>query len=144
MPSDGEKYEPRDTFSRCRMRWAFLALGWACVGLGLVGVVVPGLPTTIFLIVALWAFSRSSERFQKWLWTHPRFGPPLRAWHRHRVVPPKAKAAAVLTMAASLAVTIAFIAESWVLPTVMAAVMVPVAAYLLTRAGSAPVGGESS
>ena len=120
------------------MRWVFFAFGWLNVGLGIVGIVVPGLPTTVFLIIALWAFSRSSERFRWWLWNHPRLGPPLRAWHRHRVISPAAKAAAVLTMATSLVIVVVFVAESWVLPTVMAAVMVPVALYLLTRASSAP------
>ena len=56
----------------------FLCLGWVFVGLGFVGAFVPGLPTTVFLIVALWAFSRSSDRLRMWLWTHPRFGATLR------------------------------------------------------------------
>ncbi|MCB2102531.1 MAG: YbaN family protein [Rhodobacterales bacterium] len=118
--------------------WAFLALGWFCVALGLVGVVVPGLPTTVFLIVAVWAFSRSSERFQMWLWHHPRLGPPIRDWHSHKVISPKAKALAVTMMSASFA-WVLVIAESWVLPAVLAAIMIPAATYVLTRASRPPV-----
>ena len=46
-------------------RVALIALGFLCVAIGLVGIVVPVLPTTVFLLIAAWAFSRSSERFQR-------------------------------------------------------------------------------
>jgi len=70
---------------------ALLALGWICVGLGFIGIFVPGLPTTIFLIIALWAFTKSSKRLRIWLLNHKRFGPILRNWQEHKVVPLKAK-----------------------------------------------------
>ena len=125
---------------RCRGRWLVAGFGWLNVGLGVAGMVVPGLPTTVFLLIAAWAFSKSSERFQTWLWTHPRLGPPVRAWHQHRAIPRGAKIAAVASMAVSLAVVTAFVAESWHLPAVLAAVMAPAALYIVTRAGvPAPV-----
>ena len=68
-----------------------LALGWLCVGLGFIGIFVPGLPTTIFLIIALWAFTKSSKKLRIWLLNHKRFGPILRNWQEHKVVPLKAK-----------------------------------------------------
>ena len=70
---------------------ALLALGWICVGLGFIGIFVPGLPTTIFLIIALCAFTKSSKRLRIWLLNHKRFGPILRNWQEHKVVPLKAK-----------------------------------------------------
>ena len=123
---------------RCAGRWLFFAFGWLNVAVGVVGVVVPGLPTTVFLIIALWAFSETSERFRTWLWNHHRFGPPLRAWHEHRVIPPKAKVLAVASMTISFILVTAFVAESWELPAAMASMMVPIAAYLLTRASAVP------
>jgi len=72
-------------------RVALLALGWICVGLGFIGIFVPGLPTTIFLIIALWAFTKSSEKLRIWLLNHKRFGPILRNWQEHKIVPLKAK-----------------------------------------------------
>ena len=68
-----------------------LSIGWICVGLGFIGIFVPGLPTTIFLIVALWAFTKSSKKLRVWLLNHKKFGPFLRDWQEHRVVPLRAK-----------------------------------------------------
>ena len=68
-----------------------ITLGWCCVGMAFIGVFVPGIPTTIFLIVALWAFARSSKKFHSWLLNHKRFGPILQNWESHKVVPRNAK-----------------------------------------------------
>ncbi|MCP5368594.1 MAG: YbaN family protein [Hyphomicrobiales bacterium] len=125
-------------------RVLYLLFGWLNVGVGLVGVVVPGLPTTVFFIVAVWAFSRSSQRFQHWLWTHPTLGPPIRAWHLHRVIPTKAKMLAVVMMSASFAYVAIWVAEDWRLPTFLAAIMLPAAAYVVTRASSATDSGLTS
>jgi hypothetical protein len=116
-----------------------MGFGWFNIALGIVGIVVPGMPTTVFLLIALWAFSKSSRRFQQWLWNHRRFGPPIRAWHEHKVIPPAAKITAVSMMSSSFAIVMAFVAETWVLPAVMAAVMLPAALYVVTRASYAPV-----
>jgi uncharacterized membrane protein YbaN (DUF454 family) len=77
-------------------------LGWLFFGIGAVGVVVPGLPTTTFMILALWAFSKSSKRFHDWLYEHPLFGPPLQNWVQHRVISVRVKVIALLTMAGTL------------------------------------------
>ena len=63
--------------------------GFLCVALGLIGVFTPGFPSTVFLIMAAWAFARSSKRYYNRLYGHKRFGPVLRDWHAHRVIPPK-------------------------------------------------------
>ena len=68
-----------------------LALGWLCVGLAFVGIFLPGIPTTPFFIVALWAFAQSSKKFHAWLLHHKRFGTVLHNWEAHKVVPIKAK-----------------------------------------------------
>lgn len=114
-------------------RIALIAFGWLCVAVGLVGVVVPGLPTTIFMIIAAWAFSRSSARFQRWLLEHPRFGPAVIAWRENGAIPPRAKLLALVTMASSLAFISFFVAHDWVLPAVVGAIMTAVAVYILTR-----------
>ena len=72
------------------------------MALGLAGIVLPVLPTTPFLLLALWAFGRSSVRFHDWLYNHRYFGPRLRDWHEHRVIPLRAKLTAWTVMTASL------------------------------------------
>lgn len=83
------------------MRPAFFVLGWCFFGLGAVGAVVPGLPTVPLMLVALWAFSRSSPRFHDWLYGHPVFGPPLQQWRTHRVISIRAKLLAAASILAS-------------------------------------------
>jgi uncharacterized membrane protein YbaN (DUF454 family) len=80
----------------------YFLLAWLFFLLGLLGAMLPVLPTTPFMLLALWSFSRSSRRFHDWLYGHRLFGPPLRQWQRHRVIPLPAKWLATLTMSASL------------------------------------------
>src|SRR3546814_5879575 len=73
------------------VRTVWLLLGLVLVGIGLIGIVVPLLPTTDFMLLALPCFARSSPKLEAWLLNHPRFGPGLRAWRSERAVPRNAK-----------------------------------------------------
>lgn len=75
-------------------------LGVAATGLALAGVVLPLVPTTPFLLVAAWAFARSSPRLDAWLRAHPRLGPVLADWEARRAIPRYAKAAAGVSLPA--------------------------------------------
>ena len=95
-------------------RRLYVATGWICVGLGLVGALVPLLPTTVFLLIAAWAFARSSPRWHRWLHEHPRFGGTIRAWEEHRAMPLRAKRVALGALAGSYLFTAwAFGPWSW-------------------------------
>lgn len=134
QPKNISDRTPADDAVLCTgVRVGLAALGWFNVGLGVVGIVVPGMPTTVFLLIALWAFSRSSPRFHRWLYNHPRLGRTVRDWHQHRVIPLRAKLMAVTTMMASLVFVTVFVAESWILPGLMAGVMSAVAAFIVSR-----------
>lgn len=123
----------------CRpARYLMLGLGLMFVGLGVIGAFLPVMPTTVFLLLALWCFSRSSTRLQRWLYDHPKFGRTLRAWHRHRAIPTSAKVMAIATMATSLGVTTLLLADNLVIPMVTALVLVPVAAFILSRPSRPP------
>lgn len=114
-------------------RYLLIALGWLCILVGLIGVVVPGLPTTVFLLIAAWAFSKSSDRFQRWLLDHPRLGPPVIAWRERGAIPLKAKVLAIVMMAASLSIIVFYVASDWVLPMVVGSIMAAAGAYVVTR-----------
>ena len=120
------------------VRYAMLALGVVCTAVGIAGVVLPGLPGTIFLLVAVWAFSRSSERFHRWLYDHPRFGKPIRDWHEYRVIPTRAKLLAVTMMAISFVAMVLMEPMSPTLLVVIGLVMAGVAIWIATRAAVAP------
>lgn len=75
-------------------RWLFASAGWGALALGAVGVVLPVIPTTPFVLVAAWCFARSSERLHRRLLEHPTFGSLVREWEAHGVIPLRAKALA--------------------------------------------------
>ena len=80
----------------------------------MVGVVVPVLPTTPFLLLAAACFARSSPRFHQWLVGHPSFGPLLREWQEHRSIPYRTKLFAIGLMSLSIAVSvILFVRPAW-------------------------------
>lgn len=76
--------------------------GLAFVGLAIVGVILPILPTTPFLLVAAACFAKSSPRMQKKLLANKIFGPLINEWQQHRCIPSKAKRVALLTMIFSI------------------------------------------
>jgi len=81
-------------------RACWTAAGLTSLALGIVGIFLPLLPTTPFVLLAAFCFSRGSERVETWLLTHPRFGPMVADWRARRAVPRRAKQLAWATMAA--------------------------------------------
>lgn len=81
------------------MRLVWLAFGWLMLGLGVIGAVLPVVPTVPFLLVAVWAFAKSSPRLSARITRHPVFGPQLRAWRKRGVVGRRAKVLATVMMA---------------------------------------------
>lgn len=117
-------------------RYFYLALGILCVGLGVIGAFLPVMPTTVFFIVALWAFSLSSQRLETWLLEHRRFGPPLVAWRAHRVIPLPVKLTAWISMLVSLGIMLFARAPLWAIGS--AAALMAVGAIYIARCPSHP------
>ena len=124
--------------ARGGLRLALIGCGCANVALGVIGMFLPVMPSTVFFLIALWAFSRSSERLHTWLFSHRLFGRALRDWHRDRVIPPRVKLMAVGVMGASFIYVTFFVARSWVTPALLALVLGGVAAFILTRPSRMP------
>ena len=80
-------------------------LGIVCVGMAYVGMITPGIPFSIFLVIAAWAFAKSSETWHAWLFNHPVFGKFLTNWYTKRIFPTRGKYLMVLTMASTLVIT---------------------------------------
>jgi len=113
-------------------RLAWLLLGHLSLGLGIIGIFLPLLPTTPFLLLAALAFSRSSPRLARWLHEHPRLGPPINDWRRHGVIGPGAKRLVVAAVALSLGLSV-WLAIPWWALAVQVAILGAVLAFVLSR-----------
>lgn len=109
-------------------------LGLCCVGLGLLGVALPLLPTTPFMLLAAFAFGRGSPRLRAWVIGHPRFGPAVRRWEADGAISRRHKIYACVGMAASLGVGLASGLPRTALA-VQAACLAGAATFVLTRPG---------
>lgn len=110
-----------------------LGAGWLCVGLGGLGIIMPVFPTTPFLLVALWAFSKSSPELAERIRSHRLAGPLIRDWEEDGVINVKAKALAVAMMAAMLSY-LAFLTDlpNWAVA-LATMVLLAIAMFILTR-----------
>ncbi|MBO6479416.1 MAG: YbaN family protein [Pelagibacteraceae bacterium] len=118
-------------------RIILISLGWLCVGLAFVGIFVPGVPTTIFLIIALWAFTKSSEKLRHWLLHHKRFGPILNNWQKHKVVPRRAKILMVILMSSAV-VLFHYSLQNLYLTIGLIIILVSVAIYVISLPSETP------
>lgn len=90
-------------FHRYRRPFLFAA-GWFLTAIGVVGMILPLMPGTVFLIMAAWCFSRSSPRFEAWLLGHPRLGPQVRRWRESGTIARPVKLVACASMLLSFGI----------------------------------------
>lgn len=106
------------------------AIGIIAVGLGLLGIFLPLLPTTPFLLLASACFARGSTRLHRWLLTNPMFGRYLRDWEEGRGIPARAKGIVLVLMWASLGYSMTRVPHL-ALQIMLAAIGLCVTVYLL-------------
>jgi len=117
---------------RALLRPFFLLAGFLLTGLGIFGLVTPGFPGVIFLILAAGSFARSSPRLESWLLNHPKLGPSVVAWRENGAIPRRIKFVAIGSMFVSMAIVCLSPAPEWV-DWVVGAVMVASALFVGTR-----------
>jgi uncharacterized protein len=117
-------------------RLVLATIGWVSLALGIVTLFVPLLPTTLFLLVALWALSQSSAPGYRWLREHPTLGPTMREWDDHGVIAPRAKLLSIAGLAWSGCIVGFFADGGWIVSAVFGIVLLAAAVYIVTRPGN--------
>ncbi len=120
-------------------RKAWFALGLLALLLGIIGIPLPLLPTTPLIILAAFAFSKSSPRFERWLVEHKFFGPIIMDWRSNGSIAPRFKVMAVVMMALVFAISVVMSAPGYIL-VVQGVVLGLAATFVLTRPSHAECG----
>lgn len=122
-------------------KWLLISAGIFCVALGAIGIVLPLLPTTPFLLLAAACFVRSSDRLYTWLTSHRVFGSYIRNYREHRGMTTKARILTLIVLWAGVGYAAIVVARSWILRLVLLGIAVSVTIYLMrlrTVSGQAP------
>jgi len=114
-------------------RWLWFACGWISVAIGSIGIIIPGLPTTVFFIIAASCFAKSSPRFEQWVLNLPRIGPMVRDYRAGLGMPRRAKAWAIGTMVVFAGLGVLLAVDDFVIMAIIAALVAIGAAYICFR-----------
>lgn len=113
-----------------RHLWA--ALAWISLVLGIIGAILPVMPTVPFIIVSAYAASRGSKRLRSWLTAHPKFSQPILDWEQHGTVTRRTKWVSTLMMTGST-IGMMFTTSRWWIPVVAGSIMALTAIWLWLR-----------
>lgn len=117
---------------RSKLRIFYLALGWTAVALGVLGIGLPVLPTTPFMLLAAWCFAKSSKRSYEWLMYHPKIGRYLRDYKANRGIPMAVKLEVLALLWATMAVCIFVVVEHIHIKLLLFAITIAVTTHILT------------
>lgn len=115
------------------MKTLLFVVGIVALALGVIGIFLPLLPTTPFLLLASACFVRSSDRLYHWLLNHRRLGKYIRQYHGGEGIPLKGKVYTVVVLWATLGFSMAFAVSSVPVRTMLSLVGIGVSAYVLSR-----------
>jgi uncharacterized membrane protein YbaN (DUF454 family) len=125
-------HEPPPLPPPSRLRWLWWLLAYASLALGLIGIVVPGLPTVPFVLLSAFAAARGSQRLYRWLLSHRQFGPIVRDWQAHGAVSRRSKWLATTMMSACAVIMFLTAPKLWMAAT-GTSIMAIVATWLWLR-----------
>ncbi len=114
------------------LRYLWLILGFLCTGLGFLGYILPGLPGTVFILLATYFFARSSPKFYNWLLNNKMFGQLIRDWKDGKGIPLRAKILAVTLIVVTIGFS-AYVIPNWIVKLIVILCGVAVSTYLITR-----------
>jgi uncharacterized protein len=114
------------------LRYLWLGLGFLFAGIAFINVFIPGLPSTVFILIAVYFFARSSPRFYNWLLNNKLFGGLIRDWRAGKGIPLKAKIMAISVIALTISISI-FAIDNQLVKIIVAVCGVGISIYLWTR-----------
>jgi len=110
----------------------YFVIGICCLILGVIGAFLPVMPTTVFILIAAWAFANSSDKFHQALLDNSKTGPMIRSWRYNQCVPKPAKIAALVSMIISL-IIVWFSTEGWMISSIVGVIFILILSFILTR-----------
>ena len=110
-----------------------IVIGWICVVLGVIGIVVPLLPTTPFLLLAATCFAKSSDRFYQWLIGHPWFGKYIENYRNGLGIPMKVKIVTILMLWLSIGFSVIYVVSFFLAKIMLLGIATCVSCYLASR-----------
>ena len=114
-------------------RLILFILGWVSVLLGLIGALLPVIPTTPFIILAAYLFSKSSPRVHSWLTSLPYFGDAIIDWETNRVIRPRAKALSVFIIVVIFSASLIFAKIHYALKVMLVCIGLGCITFIITR-----------
>jgi uncharacterized membrane protein YbaN (DUF454 family) len=113
-------------------KYLLIIFGWFFVTLGIIGIFVPLMPTTIFFILAAASFARSSEKFYNWLINHPKFGKFIKDYREKRGIPLKSKVIAVSMLIVTIGSSAYFFTERILVRIILVIIAFCISAYIVS------------
>ncbi len=114
-------------------KYIFSGIGFSAAAFGIIGAFVPLMPTTCFLIVAVWAFSKSNPIVAKRILSHPQFGPTLNNWMTYKSIDRKTKCTISLSIVIGFSITLLITTPSEILSAFLISGMLMLLLYINTR-----------
>ncbi|THH37325.1 DUF454 domain-containing protein [Aliishimia ponticola] len=121
-----------DDFEPPRQNLIWTLAGLLALGTGIIGIVLPVLPTTPLVLLAAFCFGKGSPRLRAWIIDHAHFGPMIHDWQERGAIPPRAKRAAVVAMLGAFGLSLALGLSATIL-IIQAVCLSGAATFVLTR-----------
>ncbi len=115
------------------LRFVVMGAGWVSLSLGIVGVFLPLLPTTPFVLLAAYCFSKSSVRLHHWLIQQPQLGPMIQNWEQYGSISKRAKITATVAMIILFTISLTLLSIGMVYKVLLVGIAAAVLAFIWTR-----------